>query len=465
MLHPRPILLAVAAALLGAGGLVAPTPQAAAAIPTWLGGSEAPAGTPEWWKKHKNEAVFEVGKGYMVPGFEGYYDEKGRPITAPVDELVRASALSGEQPKGLLPGLDPKLHYNKVKEAVGLGPNQEVAKAAMAEGDRLFVEKDYKRAAEQYREAADRWPNSPIDQRALFLLGECHFWRDEYIEARDTYDELVSKHPNTRDLDTLIERQWSIAQYWERHHFDKGDIPMAPNLVDETRPRFDTIGQAIKTYDNIRLNDPTGPRADDAIMATAGVYFRQARFADADHHYTLLRRDYPRSEHQFNAHLLGLQAKLRRYQGPDYDGTSLEEAKELAKQIKVQFAGRLTQEEKDRLRDVQAQLIKEVELRELKMAEYYDNTKYFGAARDYYQRLATEHPESPVGTQARERAQELSGLPEKPPKRLAWLVDVFPESSERSTVSKLEKYEEERTRLAQQAQGGSAPDAQPTTTR
>ena len=90
---------------------------------------------------------------------------------------------------------------------------------------------------------------------------------------------------------------------------------MTPNGYDQTRPWLDTLGHAIKTYDNIRLNDPTGPRADDAIMATANIYFQRGRFDDADYHYSLLRREYPRSELQFEAHLLGLQAKLRKYQG------------------------------------------------------------------------------------------------------------------------------------------------------
>ena len=102
------------------------------------------------------------------------------------------------------------------------------------------------------------------------------------------------------------------------------------------------------------MNDPTGPRADDAIMATANIYFRQGKYEDADYHYSLLRREYPRSEFQFEAHLLGLQSKMRKYQGADYDGTPLEEAKDLVKQLHVQFAGQLKPEEKERLRVVSA---------------------------------------------------------------------------------------------------------------
>ena len=69
-------------------------------------------------------------------------------------------------------------------------------------------------------------------------------------------------------------------------------------------------------------------------MATANIYFRRGKYDDADYHYTLLRKEYPRSELQFEAHLLGLQAKMRKYQGENYDGTPLEEAKVLVKQLR-----------------------------------------------------------------------------------------------------------------------------------
>jgi tetratricopeptide (TPR) repeat protein len=243
-----------------------------------------------------------------------------------------------------------------------------------------------------------------------------------------------------------------------------------PNAYDKSRPWLDTIGHAIKTYDNIRLNDPTGPRADDAIMATANIYFRRGRYDDADYHYTLLRTQYPRSEMQFEAHLLGLQAKLRKYQGADYDGAPLEEAKQLVKQLRMQFAGRLSPEEKERLRVVEGQLNLEIATRDYRMAEYNDGTKHYGAARYYYQQVIRKYPDTELATKARDRIAEISGEPDEPPKRLAWFVDLFPESSERSRVARIPELKENGGRLARQpepaaptatADGSVAPDTPP----
>lgn len=416
---------------------------------------EVPVGTPEWWKKHRKKAVFEVGKGYRVEGVEGYFDKDGRPIQGPIaNERVYAAA-DGSVQEGLIPGLDPKIQYDRMKSAIGLGPSEQAARAAYGEGERLYREKKYKAAGEKFAVAADRGANSAVEQDAMFMVAECLFFDDRYIKARDAYDALVKEYPSTRHMDTLIEREWAIAQYWEKYEDHNPDWALTPNLYDKARPWFDTQGHAIKTYENIRLNDPTGPRADDAIMATANIYFRIRRYDDADYHYGQLRTQYPRSEHQYEAHLLGLQAKLRKYQGADYDGTPIEEAKVLVKQLRQQFGDKLGADERERLKTVEAQLNYEIALRDYVRAEQYDSTKHYLAARMYYAKLVQNHPDSELAGQARERLAEIADEPDLPPKRMAWFVDLFPESRERSRIADLPELDNGRLRMAEAPAGTS----------
>lgn len=428
----------LAAALLTLALCVSPPEACGQGWFSWGADQQAEPGTAAWWKANKKKATFVPGSGYQVPGVEGFFDENGRSITAPVDEITTAALLNQQEETGLLPGLDPKSGIKRMKAAAGYGPSEDAARQALAEGEQLFKEKKYAAAAKKLRAAVDRYPQSLIAERALFLLAESYFWQDEYIDARDAYDELVALQPNSREMDTVIERQWKIAQYWEKYYFEyKQDARLKPNLMDKTRPTFDTIGHAIKTYDSIRLNDPTGPRADDAIMAQAGIYFRRGRYYDADAQYSLLRREYPRSEHQFQAHILGLQAKLQMYQGPQYDGTPLEEAKVLLKQIHTQFAGRLTDDEKKRLRQVQAEVQLAVETRALRLAKYYEGTEHNDAAMQIYRHIAVDHRGSPIAKQAAEKIAELGEKPGEPAPKLAWFVDLFPENRERSRYTQL----------------------------
>ena len=416
----------------------------------------AAAGSAQWWNKHKSKAEFVPRKGYTVAGVDGYFDQNGRRFNSQVER----DALT-EEPEGLLPDIDPRIAYGKVKGAVGLGPNQQVAKETFAEAETLFAEKRYAVAQRRYRDASTRWPKSRLEEDSLFMVGESFFFRDKYDDARDAYAELIDKYPNTRHLNLIVDRQWDIAQYWEKKYFDSWQTPLSVNAYDKTRPTLDTIGHALKMYESIRLNDPTGPRADDAIMATAGIHFRRKRYADADYHYTLLRTEYPRSEFQFEAHLLGLQAKLHEYQGPDYDGSPLDEAKLLAKQLRTQFAGRLSAEEKERLRKVQAELNMKIAQRDLRMAEYYDDKRQFGAAREYYGKLIEQYPDSELAQHSRDRLAQISDKPSKPPQRLSWFVELFPESRERTRVARIPELQDSGRRLARAPQDESEEGREP----
>ena len=78
---------------------------------------------------------------------------------------------------------------------------------------------------------------------------------------------------------------------------------------------FDTFGYAVQAYERVRLYDPTGPLADDSLMALGNAYFRRGQWGDAAYNYDLLCKEYPNSKHQLKAHLFGLQANMRSYQG------------------------------------------------------------------------------------------------------------------------------------------------------
>ncbi|MFV2065683.1 MAG: outer membrane protein assembly factor BamD [Pirellulales bacterium] len=225
-----------------------------------------------------------------------------------------------------------------------------------------------------------------------------------------------------------------MALYWQKYADAKPQWPLTPNSFDKTRRAFDTFGHALKVYENIRLNDPTGPRADDALMATATAYFMRGRYEDADYHFDLLRREYPKSEHQFEAHLLGLQCKLRKYQGPDYDGKALEKAEKLSEQLLMQFPDKIDKE-RDRITKMRAEVAAQRALRNWKMAEYYAKGSHYGAAKHYYQKLIETHPETKLAEQARTELDKIGKLPDEPPQRLEWLVNLFPESDEMAAVA------------------------------
>lgn len=367
-----------------------------------------------------------------MEGVAGFFDDKGRPIQAQVSKIVKE-----EEHKGLLNDARVVESVDGIKNQLGLGPDQKMAQQSYSVGEDLFRRQEYHKAASAFKEALARADESQIKQDAMFYLAESHFFANEYPDAVTEYQQLLKEYSNSPHLDKVIRRLFAVARYWEKHNDYEPHWPTTPNLTDDTRPWFDTVGNAIKVYESIRLNDPTGPLADDAVMATANSYFLRGRFQDADYHYKLLRDEYPQSDHQFEAHILGLRCKLSIYQGPNYDGAPLEEAKKLIKQLKQQFGGRLSEEERERLAVYQAQLNEAFAEREYSMAQYYDETEHYGSARFYYARVAREYPDSELAKKAGTRFHELDDKPDHPETSVQWFLSMFPENAERKTLQQV----------------------------
>ncbi len=426
--HRRTILSLPAVVVVMAGcALTADNPEAAPVVtpPTSLGDN--------WWEKNKHRREFVPGRGYVVAGVPGYFDENGLPVTSGVraasfDESVEVPTESNAAPAAVAAARSQKKasFLDRMAAAVGRGPDEAEARELYTEGDAYFRQQKYADAARRFAKSAKRLPDSPLEEDAMFMRAESYFFSDNYPKANDAYEALLKKYPNTRRLDDVVKRQFAIAHYWDQYHQNDPQWPVTPNLLDKTRHRFDTVGHALRVYESIRLNDPTGPLADDALMATAGAYFTQGRYADADYHYGLLRREYPKSEHQFNAHLLGLQSKLRMYQGPAYDGTVLEEAEKLVSQLLTQFPDQVHRE-RERIVKMRAEIAAQQALRSWSRAEYYARGRHFGAARHYYEKVVRDYPQTKLAQEARTQLVSLEGRPDQPPQRLAWLVNLFEE--------------------------------------
>jgi outer membrane protein assembly factor BamD (BamD/ComL family) len=296
------------------------------------------------------------------------------------------------------------------KKAVGRGPNEPVARAALAEADALFREGKYREAIPKYKQAIDRWPDSVIEEDAMWQLAECWFFTDQYPKAEDQYDELVKKYANTKHLDRIAQRQFVIAQYWialdEKNHY----WTIVPNVLDGSRPLFDTRGRALKAFDHVRINDPRGPLADDSVMAQANAHFIDQQWLDADYFYGLLRSEYPDSDFLLQSHLLGLQAKLRAYQGPGYEGGILGEAEVLADQVLVQFPDQLAAADQDRVQKTRAEIAAQQALRHWKRAEFYAKGKHYTSARIYYALIARDYPDTMLAQESRKKFAAIENL-------------------------------------------------------
>jgi tetratricopeptide (TPR) repeat protein len=261
----------------------------------------------------------------------------------------------------------------------------------------------------------------------LFMMGESQFFSDQYSKAHDSFSSLLKKYNNSRHLDYTVQREFALARYWEKLDDYQHSWPVTPNFTDKSKPMFDTFGYAVQAYQNVRMYDPTGPLADDSLMATAIAYFRRGQFEYAAQDFDMLRKEYPNSEFQKYAHIYGLQSKMRIYQGQYYDPTALNEAGEIADQALTQFGSQLGAEQA-RVAKARKQILEEKANRDYAMGEYYEKQKYYGSARMYYKELIEKYPSTDRAKDARVRIDAIKGEPDVPPDRFKWLTNMLPTS-------------------------------------
>jgi outer membrane protein assembly factor BamD (BamD/ComL family) len=326
----------------------------------------------------------------------------------------------------------------KAKEYTGYGPNRNIAQeafdaaeqkyqeASKAEGDQrknLFSE-----AAPKFVLAASRWPESALEEDSLFKSGEAYFFSDQYSYAAGQYEKLLKGYPNSRYRETVSNRRFDIGRYWLEINNKDPHWPLTPNMTDDTRPLWDTPGEAMRIFDKLRLEDPTGKLADDAVYATANAHFANGDYITASGDYKALIDTYPHSEHQFDAHFMRLQAELYRYQGADYSADSLDEADKMIRQIKKQFPD---EAEKHRVylnkSYLKARFAKADRL--YKRGQYYEWQGYNRSARIFYDKVKEEFGDTKFSKDADDRLVAIASLPDEPPKHFKWLVDLFPERS------------------------------------
>ena len=66
----------------------------------------------------------------------------------------------------------------------------------------------FEAAADQFAAAAKSWPDSALEQDALFLSGEAYFFADMLPDANKQYEKLLKQFPNSPYLDLIEARRF-----------------------------------------------------------------------------------------------------------------------------------------------------------------------------------------------------------------------------------------------------------------
>ena len=151
----------------------------------------------------------------------------------------------------------------KTRVAGGLGRNADQARKYYDRGEAIYnkgiqqLESDpsanlhqeiFTEAANEFRLASATWPDSAVEEDALYFQGESYFFADRYVQANRAFEKLVNQYAGTKHMDLAENRRYAIALYWLQ--LSENSSMVAFN--DPKRPKSGLAKEARRVLHQIR---------------------------------------------------------------------------------------------------------------------------------------------------------------------------------------------------------------------
>jgi TolA-binding protein len=282
---------------------------------------------------------------------------------------------------------------------------------------KLFQQGKLPDAEKEFAKIAKNRKGSAYGETGQYYLAETQFQMKKYVNAHDSFERLHADYPATDYLDKLVSREYEIAHLWLKQN--DGKLP--PDQVipwyrrfTGTLPLIDTPGYAVKALEHVRHNNPTGDLADDAAMEIADFYLKHRDYESASIYYDQFLTDHAKSPLLQKVLHSAIEARMNAYLGPEYDGSTLEKARELVKRTMQSFPEQQASFEQlyhtlDLINDAEAQ-------KTFDDGMYYKRTGKVTSAEFYLGKIPQRWPNSPWAAKAKTELAQLAKLPRKPSK-------------------------------------------------
>lgn len=274
----------------------------------------------------------------------------------------------------------------------------EVAQAA-------FDKKDYGLALRAARRVMLVWKLSDYMPQAEYLVGRCYEATGRPERAFKEYQRLLEQHPKFAGYEEIVHRQYGIANLYLAGKWFRlwTYIPLPPSM-----------GRTATMYEKIVKNGPYSDVAPEAQLKLGAARERQKDFPAAAKAFELASERYhDRPKIAAEALFREGQAYNRQALRADYDQSTAGKAIECFADFTTLYPGdaRVGQ-----ATNTIAALKKEQALGCLKVAQFYENAKFYAktarwkGARTYYNEVVLLDPSSEYADLARKRIDALNKL-------------------------------------------------------
>ncbi|EIP97279.1 outer membrane assembly lipoprotein YfiO [Opitutaceae bacterium TAV1] len=251
-------------------------------------------------------------------------------------------------------------------------------------------------AIKGYIKVTKNYATSIYAPEALFHLGRLYEKERKYPKAFDSYQDIVTKHPNFNKFNETIGAQYRIAT---------GLVDGARGRIFGIFPGFRNRGKGIEQLEKILVSAPYSEYAPLSLMAIAKGH---TKMGDPDGAIDALDRminNYPQNFLAPDAYIKLAQAHADLVSGPNYDQASSQQALTYFEDFLILFpndpnAAAATRGESD-MRSMLAQS-------RINMGNfYYRHRSNYTAARVFYNEAITLYPDSPVAADAKKLLAEV----------------------------------------------------------
>lgn len=180
--------------------------------------------------------------------------------------------------------------------------------------ERLFHLRRYDEAAPHFGRITTICNSSTRGERSLYYLAECQYQQKRYIEAFETFERLHTAYPATEFREQLVDREYEMGEFWLAcaNGEQRGETTrQSSEKIDAPRTAADFRQLALRAFNAVRQNDPTGVKAGDAAMRIAGYYMSTRDYDTAGLYYEQFVNEYCKSPLRTSARIGRLEASIR----------------------------------------------------------------------------------------------------------------------------------------------------------
>ena len=261
----------------------------------------------------------------------------------------------------------------------------------------LQAAKNYGDAITAYRRLVRRWPTAFATEDGRIGLAECLSATDFHYKAFLEYQNLITKHPNSRHFELALQRQFEIGNLF----------------LTGTRHKvwgfkwFNGLDKAVEVFGQVAKNGPYSKVGPEAQFSVGLAHEKQKEYLAAVKAYQVLLERYPKlpiaERGQFQIGVAYQEEAAR----AEYDQNSANEAIAAF----TDFLVRYPKSDKAPLAEKNRIALRQEQARGLfQIGQFYEKQKKYKSAIIYYSEVIEQNPKSDWAAKAEKKVAALTPL-------------------------------------------------------